>query len=106
MEALDSRLSKYSMEQLQEKLTEAQKQVDIYQSAIDSRKEEEINKRLEELRALGWEPQVRTATKSGTRKQREESGPRKCKLCVALGLPGIGHNARGHEKFMATQAAQ
>ena len=102
VETVDSRLSKLSLEELQAKLQDAERNANVYREAIEGRKQEEINKRLEELRSLGWSPSPasrNTLSKpkgEGVKRQRDPNKP--CPICNITGHDARAHRSQGKTK--------
>jgi len=72
---------------------------------IQAYRQQQMDNIKEQARALGYTVTVRTGTagkakKSGSRK------PATCKTCTEASLPGTGHTARTHDKWLATQDAK
>lgn len=99
VDTVDAKISKLSLEELQSKLADAERNAQVYRDAIDSRKSEEINRRLEELRSLGWSPSGTRRTEK-ERKPRNEKpqGDRECPICKVKGHDARAHRSQGKDK--------
>lgn len=97
-ETIDSRISKLSLEELQSKLEEAQKTLGVYQAAIDERKQGEIQKHLDALKALGYGG----SRAKGKAPQRKPASELLCPVCKIKGHDGRAHRFQGKAKKALT----
>lgn len=94
-EAIDSRLSKLSLSELQAKREELAGQIRVIDETIDRKKTERAKELMDELRSLGINPSlpVSKPTKAERKITRPRDPNKPCPVCGEL-----GHDGRKHRK--------